>query len=131
MAAKKIIVCIEDEREMIELIRLILSRHDYEVVGGVGGKEGLEKVVELEPDLVLLDLMMPELDGWQVLQRIRAYPQLQHIPVIVITAKVGEVDRIFGLEIARVEGYMTKPFGPQGLVRQVQRVLGHSLPEAS
>lgn len=123
MADKKTIVCIEDEEEMIELISLILSRYDYNVVGAVGGQDGLQKVSELKPDLVLLDLMMPDVDGWQVLQRMRAIPELQQIPVIVVTARVNEIDRIFGLEIVRVDGYITKPFGPQDLVRNVQRVL--------
>ena len=123
MAKKPTIVCIEDEEEMIELVSLILVRHGYDVIGAMGGKIGLEKVAELRPDLVLLDLMMPEMDGWAVLQRMRADQELQDIPVVVVTAKANEIDRIFGLEIARVEGYITKPFGPNDLVRSVQRAL--------
>lgn len=117
------ILCIEDEEEMIELIRVILARHGYEVIGALGGQLGIKKVAELKPDLVLLDLMMPELDGWGVLQRMRANSELQSIPVVIVTAKASELDRIFGLEIAHVEGYITKPFGPRELVQAVQQAL--------
>ena len=123
MADKPTILCIEDEEEMIELITLILARHNYNVVGALGGQAGLDSVRQLEPDLVLLDLMMPKMDGWEVLQRMRARPKLQKIPVVVVTARANEIDRVFGLQIARVEGYITKPFGPQELVECVQRVL--------
>ena len=67
--------------------------------------------------------MMPKMDGWELLQRVRADPELQSIPVIVVTARASEIDRVFGLQIARVQGYITKPFGPQELVQSVQRVL--------
>ncbi|MGD2078392.1 MAG: response regulator [Chloroflexota bacterium] len=123
MANKLRVVCIEDEQEMIELMSLILSRHGYEVIGAVGGQAGLDKVIELKPDLVLLDLMMPEMDGWAVLQRMRADSDLRAIPVVVVTAKANDLDRVLGLEIARVEGYITKPFGPRELVRSVQTAL--------
>lgn len=123
MAELPRIVCIEDEEEMIELMSLILARHGYEVIGALGGQVGLEKVAEWKPDLVLLDLMMPVMDGWTVLQRMRADHELQHIPVVIVTAKANEMDRIFGLEVARVQGYVTKPFGPQELIRSVKHAL--------
>ena len=118
------IVCIEDEEQMIELMSLILARHGYEVIGALGGQQGLEKIAEVKPDLVLLDLMMPEMDGWAVLQRMRADSELRDIPVVIVTAKANEIDRVFGLEIAQVEGYITKPFGPQELVQSVKRAIG-------
>jgi CheY-like chemotaxis protein len=123
MTTDPTILCIEDEKEMIDLVRLILTRHGYRVIGAQGGQLGLEKVAELKPDLVLLDLMMPEIDGWTVLQRMRANRELQNIPVVIITAKASEFDRTFGLEVARVEGYISKPFGPSDLVQCVQGAL--------
>lgn len=121
--AKKNIVCIEDEPDMIELVRLILGNHNYEVHGALGGREGLELVRELKPDLVLLDLMMPEMDGWQVFQTIRVEDDISDIPVVILTAKSQSIDKVLGLHIARVDDYVTKPFGPQELLSSVKRVL--------
>ena len=86
MASGKRVVCIEDEPEMIDLVKLILSRKGYQVVGAMGGREGLEAVGREMPDLVLLDLMMPVLDGWQFLQEARQNPALASIPVVVTSA---------------------------------------------
>jgi DNA-binding response OmpR family regulator len=119
----KKVVCIEDEQEMIDLVKLILSQHGFEVIGALGGQEGLEKVSEIRPDLVLLDLMMPGIDGWHVYQKLRANVELRDIPVIMVTAKAQSIDKVLGLHIARVNDYITKPFGPQELVQSVKRVL--------
>ena len=90
----KHILCIEDEPEMIDLIRLILGRRGFEVAGAGGGKEGLEKVRQELPDLVLLDLMMPVMDGFDFLMEMRARPEWETIPVIVVTAKnLSDADR--------------------------------------
>lgn len=121
---KKLIVCIEDEPEMIDLVKLILRRGDYEFVGAVGGREGLEAVQRLEPDLVLLDLMMPDIDGWEVYRQMKADDTLKDVPVIVITAKAQSIDRVLGLHIAKVDAYITKPFGPHELLDSVANILG-------
>ncbi len=121
---KKIrIVCIEDEAEMIELIKLILTRHGFEVYGAIGGQEGLEIIKQVKPDLVLLDLMMPEMDGWQVFQTLRVNAEMADIPVIIVTAKAQSIDKVLGIHIAKVSDYLTKPFGPQELLDSVRRVL--------
>jgi DNA-binding response OmpR family regulator len=117
------VVCIEDELEMIELVKLILGRHNFQVIGAVGGQQGLDKIGEVKPDLVLLDLMMPEMDGWEVYQKMKASEEMRDIPVIVVTAKAQSIDRVLGLHIARVDDYITKPFGPQELLESVERVL--------
>ena len=117
------ILCIEDEREMIELFKIILGRRGYRVSGALGGEEGLQRAEEIKPDLILLDLMMPEVDGWEVLQRMKADEKLQNIPVIIVTAKSQEIDRVLALHVAQVNDYVTKPFGPQELVDSVNRVL--------
>ncbi|HEY74970.1 MAG TPA: response regulator transcription factor [Thermoflexia bacterium] len=118
------VVCIEDEPEMIDLIRLILSRKGFELIGAVGGREGLETVRRVKPDLVLLDLMMPDMDGWEVYQQMKADEELKDIPVIVVTAKAQSIDKVLGLHIAKVDDYITKPFGPQELLESVYRILG-------
>ncbi len=120
---RKKVVCIEDELEMIELVKLILGRNEFEVIGAVGGQAGLELIAEEKPDLVLLDLMMPEMDGWEVYQKMKASEEMRNIPVIVVTAKAQSIDRVLGLHIARVDDYITKPFGPQELLDSVDRVL--------
>jgi two-component system response regulator VicR len=117
------ILCIDDEREIIDLIRLILNRKGYDVAGAVGGEEGLAKARSWKPDLVLLDLMMPDMDGWEVFHRIRADAALAEIPVIVVTARAQSIDRVLGLHVARVNDYISKPFTPQDLVESVERVL--------
>lgn len=124
--AKKRVLCIEDHSEMIELIRLILGRHGLDVDGAQGGREGLKAMQENPPDLVLLDLMMPDMDGWEVYRQIKANDHLKEIPVIAVTAKAQGIDRILGLHIAGMDDFITKPFGPKELVASVERVLGTS-----
>lgn len=125
MASEQLrVVCIEDEPEMIDLVRLILGRRGFLVIGANGGVEGLEIVRQEKPDLVLLDLMMPDMDGWEVYQQIKADPDLNEIPVVVVTAKAQSIDKVLGLHIAKVDDYITKPFGPQELLESVEKILG-------
>ena len=123
----KNILCIEDEPEMIDLIRIILNRHGFDVQGADGGREGLEMVHKNPPDLILLDLMMPDIDGWEVYQQIKADEKTRKIPVIIITAKAQNVDKVLGLHIAKVDDYISKPFSPKDLLASVQKVLGLEL----
>jgi len=123
MDQPKRVVYIEDEQEMVELVRLILSRKGFEVIGAYGGQEGLKKVQQEIPDLVLLDLMMPDMDGWEVYQQMKSGETTRHIPVIVVTAKAQSIDKVLGLHIAKVDDYISKPFSPQELVDSVEKVL--------
>ena len=119
----KCILCVEDEPEMIDLMRLILGRRGFEVKGANGGVEGLKMVKDEMPDLVLLDLMMPDMDGWEVYQQMKADEKTKNIPVIVVTAKAQSIDKVLGLHIAKVDDYITKPFSPQDLMNSVEKVL--------
>jgi DNA-binding response OmpR family regulator len=114
---------IEDESEMIDLVRIILGRRGYTVLGANGGREGLELVRNELPDLVLLDLMMPDMDGWDVYHQIKSEESTRDIPVIVITAKAQNIDKVLGLRIAKVEDYIAKPFSPQELLDRIDKVL--------
>ena len=114
---------IEDEAEMIDLVRLILGRSGYTVMGANGGREGIELIRNELPDLVLLDLMMPDMDGWEVYHQIKSEDLTRDIPVIVITAKALNIDKVLGLSIAKVEDYIAKPFSPQELLERVDQVL--------
>lgn len=120
---QKRLVYIEDEQEMIDLVRLILSRRGFEVIGANGGREGLDAVRKHLPHLVLLDLMMPDMDGWDVYQQMKADESTREIAVIVVTAKAQSIDKVLGLHIAKVDDYIAKPFSPQELVDSVEKVL--------
>ncbi len=120
------VVYIEDEQEMIDLVKLILTRKGYHVTGAGGGREGLNTVRKKLPDLVLLDLMMPDMDGWDVYQQMKADELTRNIPVIVVTAKAQNIDKVLGLHIAKVDDYISKPFSPQELLDSVERVLAKS-----
>ena len=117
------ILCIEDEPQMIDLIRLILETGGYRVVAAQGGEEGLEMMRSERPDLILLDIMMPEMDGGDVYHRMQQEPDLSSIPVIVVTAKAAPIDKVLWMNVAQVDDYVTKPFGPADLLASVERVL--------
>jgi two-component system, OmpR family, response regulator VicR len=122
-ARSRSIVYIEDDLEMIDLVKLILSRRGFDVKGAHGGREGLDVVSQEKPDLILLDLMMPDVDGWEVYQQLKANEHSRDIPVIVITAKAQPIDRVLGLHIAKVDDYISKPFHPQELLDSIDKVL--------
>jgi DNA-binding response OmpR family regulator len=117
------IVYIEDDAEMIDLVSLILNRRGYEVKGAHGGRQGLDLIHQWTPDLILLDLMMPDMDGWDVYQQLKANETTKIIPVIVITAKAQPIDRVLGLHIAKVDDYISKPFHPQDLIASIEKIL--------
>jgi two-component system, OmpR family, response regulator VicR len=125
MSPEKInrIIYIEDDPDMIDLVSLILSRRGYSVQGADGGVKGLDLVLSELPDLVLLDLMMPDLDGWDVYQQMKAQTKTRNIPVIVITAKAQAIDRVLGLRIAKVDDYICKPFSPNELIASIERII--------
>jgi len=121
---KPTVVCIDDEPDMIGLIRLVLAKQNFEFVGATSGREGLETVRKLKPQLVLLDLMMPDMDGWEVYQQMKIDDDMKDIPVIVVTAKSESIDKVLGLHIAKVDDYVTKPFGHNELLASINKVLG-------
>jgi CheY-like chemotaxis protein len=93
-SAKKTVLVIEDESEMIDLVRLVLERKGLKVVGALTGREGLETVQRIKPDLVLVDPKLPDMDGWEVYRRIKADDELKNTRVVVITSKAGSIDWI-------------------------------------
>src|SRR5512136_237702 len=119
----KTVVCIEDEPGVIELIRLILERRGLEVVGAENGPDGLAAIRQFQPMLVLLDLMLPGMDGWEVYRRMKADDAMKNIPVIVVTAKAEGIDEVLAKHIAKVDDYIKKPFSLQALVQAIERVL--------
>ncbi len=117
------IVYIEDDPEMIDLVSLIVTKRGFKVIGAEGGRQGLDIVKSEKPTLILLDLMMPDMDGWDVYQQLKSEEETKDIPVIIITAKAQSIDRVLGLHIAKVDDYISKPFRPQDLLDSIEHVL--------
>jgi two-component system alkaline phosphatase synthesis response regulator PhoP len=120
------VVCIEDESGVVELIRLILERRGLELIGAETGAEGLQAIREVNPALVLLDLMLPGMDGWEVYRRMKADEAMRKIPVIIVTAKAEGIDEVLAKQVARVDDYIKKPFSLQELTQSVERVMARS-----
>jgi len=116
------IVLIEDEKDIVQLVQYNFRKEGYEVESFGRGKEGLEHLRRKPADLVLLDIMLPDLDGFEVCRRMRADDRLGAVPVIFLTAKGEEIDRVLGLEIG-ADDYVVKPFSPRELVARVKAVL--------
>jgi len=117
------IVFIDDDEEMVKLLKLFLQKSGYEAVGAQSGPEGLALIEYERPDVVLLDIMMPGMDGWEVYQRMRADEVMRTIPVIVVTCKAQAIDKVLALNIAKVNDYITKPFTPTALNESINKVL--------
>jgi DNA-binding response OmpR family regulator len=120
-APKKVLI-IEDEKEILELVKLYIERGGYRVVTATNGTEGLKAVKTERPDLIILDLMLPEVDGLEVCKRIRNAPETATLPIIMLTAKAEEFDTVIGLELG-ADDYVTKPFSPKALVSRVKALL--------
>ncbi len=116
----KILVC-DDERHIVRLIQVNLERQGYTVTTAFDGKEGLEKIRTEKPDLVVLDVMMPYMDGFEVLKTIRREPETESLPVIMLTAKAQDKDVFEGYHYG-ADMYLTKPFNPMELVAFVKRI---------
>ncbi len=120
MSTDSFILYIEDERPMMELVRHVLSSSGYNVVGSYTGRQGLDIMRDNKPNLLLLDLMMPQFNGWDVYREMKGDEVLADIPVIVLTAKIPEVGRKIVDDLPPVEDYITKPFDVEHLLRVVK-----------
>jgi two-component system phosphate regulon response regulator PhoB len=118
---QRTVVCIEDESETVTLIKLILERAGFRVISALNGRDGLDLARRVEPDVVLLDLMMPGMDGWEVHRRMKADETLSHVPVIVLTGVHRTSEGVRDLQVA---DYVTKPFSPRDLIRRVRAAAG-------
>lgn len=118
--AKKILAC-DDEKHIVRLVQVNLERAGFDVITANDGKEALEKIRHNNPDLVILDVMMPYMDGFEVLQNLRRNPATRNIPVIMLTAKAQDADVFRGWQ-SGVDCYLTKPFNPLELISFVKRI---------
>lgn len=120
--AGEYILAVEDEEDIRELLEFNLSRHGFDVSSAESGEEALELINKNRPDLVLLDLMLPGIDGFETCRRIKTQEQTKSIPVIMLTARGEEADVVTGLELG-ADDYMTKPFSPRVLMARIKAVL--------
>lgn len=120
------VVCIEDDPEMIELLRLLLIREGYEFIGARGGGRGVQVVTEWQPDLVLLDLMMSDLDGWVVYETLKYSPQTSHIPIIIVTAAAQSDQKLLEMRVSKTDQYVVKPFTAAVLMDLIRRTLSQA-----
>jgi len=123
---KQKILVVDDEPEAVELVEFNLKQAGYDVATASDGAEALRKTRSLLPSLIVLDLMLPEMDGLEVCKMLRRDPATAAIPIIMLTAKAAEIDRVLGLELG-ADDYLTKPFSPRELVLRVKNLLtrGH------
>lgn len=120
--AKKILV-IDDEKELLVLITKRLQDAGFEVITADNGMEGMEKARNLNPDLILLDILMPKMDGYEVCRLLKFDDKYKSIPIIILTAKTQESDKCTGSKVG-ADGYITKPFDVQPLIKLIKKHLG-------
>jgi len=125
--SKETILVVDDEPNIVDLARMYLEAEGYRVVTAFDGEEALTQVQDAKPALVVLDLMLPKLDGWEVCRQITAQT---NTPIIMLTARSDDVDKIVGLEMG-ADDYLTKPFNPRELVARVRAVLRRTTPAPS
>ena len=116
------VLVLEDEQDVAELIRYNLAKEGYDVVVSANGAEALRLAREHHPDVILLDIMIPQLNGWEVCRRLKQDPALAPIPVIMVTGRVEEGDKVLGFELG-ADDYVTKPFSPRELVARIRAVV--------
>ncbi len=121
------ILLVDDEQHIVDLAKMYLEQAGYSVASAANGQRALERILRDKPALVVLDLMLPGLDGWEVCRRVRAESD---VPIIMLTARSDDIDRIVGLELG-ADDYLTKPFNPRELVARVRAILRRAAPRAA
>jgi len=127
MSKGKILV-VDDEIYIVHILDFSLGMEGYEVITALDGEQALEKVKTEKPDLIVLDIMMPKLDGYEVCKNIKSSADTQHIPVILLSAKGRNVDQKLGFDVG-ADDYITKPFSPRKLVERINQLLGQTVSE--
>jgi two-component system alkaline phosphatase synthesis response regulator PhoP len=117
--SKETILLVDDERNIVDLARMYLAQEGFKIEAAYDGQAALDKIRSLQPALVVLDLMLPVVDGWEVCRRVRSNSD---VPIIMLTARDDDVDKIVGLELG-ADDYLTKPFNPRELVARIKAIL--------
>src|SRR5580698_5882591 len=127
LTMKAKILVVDDEPDMVELIDTNLTAAGFSVLMAATGQEALRLARTQQPQLILLDVMLPELDGLEICKRLRLDPATRAIPIVMLTARASEIDRVLGLELG-ADDYVTKPFSVRELVLRVKKLLNRQLP---
>ena len=122
------ILVVDDEIYIVHILDFSLGMEGYEVITALDGEQALEKLKSERPDLIVLDIMMPKLDGYEVCKAIKSDPGTRHIPVILLSAKGRNVDQKLGFDVG-ADDYITKPFSPRKLVERINQLLGQTVTE--
>lgn len=120
--AKGRILIIEDDRDIVDLLAFNLHEENYKTLTAHDGREGLAIAIRLQPDLIILDIMLPAMDGFEVCRELKAEKQTMNIPIIMLSARSQETDKVVGLELG-ADDYVTKPFSPRELIARVRAIL--------
>ena len=123
MGKKKSILIVDDEKNLVEMLTVILEEEGFKVIPANNGDECLKVLRKNKVDLILLDIMMPKSDGWMVHRKIKENASWKDIPIIILTAKTDDIDRNIGLEVAKVDDFITKPFVPEDLINRVKEII--------
>jgi two-component system response regulator VicR len=121
-ASNKTVLIVDDEPDTLELVKLVLESGGFKTVSAASGMEALREVDVSKPDLVLLDIMMPDMDGWEVFRKIKEINST--LPIVILTAKAQNFDRLLGLHVLKADNYITKPFGKNELISKVRKLSG-------
>ncbi|NOZ77610.1 MAG: response regulator [Acidobacteria bacterium] len=119
----KRVFVVDDEPDVVELIETVLELEGYGVESETNGRQALARILKDPPDLVILDLMMPDLDGMELLKLLRAQPQGADVPVVIVSARTGQLDQMGSLQLG-ANAYICKPFSNRELVAQVEQLIG-------
>jgi two-component system phosphate regulon response regulator PhoB len=122
MPSPPLVLIVDDERDLVRLLEFNLQEAGFETVAAYTGEEALQKVRQRVPDLVVLDLMLPDISGNEVCRQLRAFPRTRHVPVLMLTARTDEVDRVVGFEVG-ADDFVTKPFSVRELVLRIRAIL--------
>ena len=127
MSKGKVLV-VDDEIYIVHILDFSLGMEGYEVITALDGEQALERLESDKPDMIVLDIMMPKLDGYEVCRSIKSNPATRHIPVILLSAKGRNVDQKMGFDVG-ADDYITKPFSPRKLVERINQLLGQAVTE--
>ena len=124
MGERKKVLIVEDDKDIADLVKLVLETEDFEVEAELNPESAYEKAKSSRPDAIMLDLLMPRMDGWTIFKQLREDHSFDNVPIAILTGKSQQVDQMVGLHIMNVDAYITKPFGKQELIDKTYELIG-------